>query len=470
MSMRNGQQRIRRGGSFVARKAYNRLNRIFSHMALASSLSPFVPATVNSRIRYAGLSSISTAKATLEALKPEVGSSLEDLHTPALVVIKENFERNLKTIHEKLPEHVSVRPHVKAHKSPVIGRMQLEAGAQGLCAAKLSEAEVLVAGGCLDVCITNEVIGKRNLRRLASLAKKDGAVISVCVDSKENIEEMASIMKEENVKGLGVLIEVNVGQNRCGVEPGMPAADLAHAIAKHQPWLEFLGLHAYHGSNQHVRDPLGREGTVKQQVAPAVQSTLDAIKSQHDIDCKVVTGGGTGSYPFEVESGLYTEIQPGSYIFMDVDYSKNLQRSDRQPGPGPFLPSLFILTTVVSVSTQGWAVVDAGMKAVSLDSGAPRIYSLDFEPQDDSVEYICGGDEHGIIKPRTSSQQQQQELAYKVGDLLLLQPGHCDPTVNLYDYFSFINEKKGEEKSNRGSEKKWVVSGNVAVAARGPGL
>jgi len=390
----------------------------------------------------------------LTSLKPRPGSPLADSHTPSLVVVRDRFEHNLEAIHRDIPAGIAVRPHAKAHKSAAIGRMQIQAGACGLCAAKLSEAEVLVRGGCLDVCITNEVVGLANLKRLASLAQTEGATISVCVDSKENVLMMKKVMQEFGIKGLKVLVEVNVGQNRCGVEPGRPAAELAKLVEEQSPWLSFQGLHAYHGSNQHVREPSGREKTIESLVAPGVQSTLDEL-SGAGLKCAVVTGGGTGSYPFEIKTGLYTEIQPGSYIFMDVDYSKNLQRSDLKPGPAPFVPSLFVLTTVVSVSSQGWAVVDAGTKAVSLDSGPPRVHDMDLQPQD-SVEYICGGDEHGILKPLGDT-----KLSYQVGDLVLLQPGHCDPTVNLYDYFSMVDKEK---------DGGWNVRDVIDVEARGPGL
>mmetsp|Transcript_15042 Transcript_15042/g.28459 ORF Transcript_15042/g.28459 Transcript_15042/m.28459 type:complete len:144 (-) Transcript_15042:245-676(-) len=142
---------------------------------------------------------------------------------------------------------------------------------------------------------------------------------------------------------------------------------------------------------------------------------------------------------------------------MDVDYSKNLQ-SDQKPGPGVFSPSLFILSTVVSVSEQGWAVVDAGMKAVSLDSGAPRIVTLDTLKHVPNVEYICGGDEHGILKKTDGS-----PLRYSVGDMVLLQPGHCDPTVNLHDYFTVVSKRQA------GGSGSWFVKEIIDVAARGPG-
>eukprot|EP00471_Norrisiella_sphaerica_P006087 CAMPEP_0184488924 /NCGR_PEP_ID=MMETSP0113_2-20130426/13963_1 /TAXON_ID=91329 /ORGANISM="Norrisiella sphaerica, Strain BC52" /LENGTH=390 /DNA_ID=CAMNT_0026872061 /DNA_START=201 /DNA_END=1373 /DNA_ORIENTATION=+ len=390
----------------------------------------------------------------MSAFQPKTGSDLNEIHTPALIVVKDRLERNLKAIHTDVPSHVAVRPHAKAHKSPAIGQMQIKAGACGLCAAKLLEAEVLVEGGCYDVCITNEIVGKANLQRLARLAKINGASISVCVDSVENVKQMANIMRENHVKGLKVLIEVNVGQNRCGVEPGKAVTELGKAIMNQSPWLEFHGLHAYHGSNQHVRRPADRKKTIDELVSPSVKESVAGLEAI-GLKCNVITGGGTGSYPFEIKSGLYNEIQPGSYIFMDADYSKNLQEPDMKPGPGIFQPSLFVLGTVVSISSKGWAVIDAGTKAISLDSGPPRIYSHELKPQD-SVEYTSGGDEHGILKSRDSTR-----LEYQVGDIVFLQPGHCDPTVNLYDYFTIVDSREGGA---------WKVHEVVQVAARGPGL
>jgi len=373
---------------------------------------------------------------------------MEKVATPALLVFSDRLDANLKAIHKDLPPGIKVRPHAKAHKSSVIGLMQIRAGATGLCAAKLREAEALVAGGCLDVCITNQIVGSGKIERLASLASVPGARISVCVDDSTNIKEIAKAMKKAEVKGLEVLVEINVGQNRCGVSPGKEAADLAQMVEDEGPWLKFKGLHAYHGSNQHVPNPTDRKATVENKVAGGVKETLSALKTK-GIDCEVVTGGGTGSYTFEVGTGVYNEIQPGSYIFMDVAYSKVLDNTSE----GKFVSSLFVLGTVISLNKKGgWAVVDAGMKSLSLDSGPPRIFSLDLHPRD-QLEYVCGGDEHGIIKGKGATN-------YKVGDLVLLQPGHCDPTVNLYDEMTFM--RKGKDG--------YEVEKLVEVTARGPGV
>jgi D-serine deaminase-like pyridoxal phosphate-dependent protein len=215
---------------------------------------------------------------------------------------------------------------------------------------------------------------------------------------------------------LDVLVEVNVGANRCGIAPGEPAEALARRIASCGN-LRFAGLQAYQGSAQHLRKVEERRAAIEAAVAKINETT--ALLGRAGLACAKVTGAGTGTYLFEAASGVYQEIQPGSYIFMDVDYAKN---DWTESGIPRFEHSLFVWTTVMSRPSAERAIVDAGLKASSVDSGMPRV------AVNEGVEYVKASDEHGVL-------QVNGARGYAVGDKLKLIPGHCDPTVNLYDYY-----------------------------------
>jgi len=354
------------------------------------------------------------ARSSALPLPATPGMDLAQVDTPALLLDLDAFERNLTRLTESLRDtSVRVRPHAKSHKCPEIALRQIARGAVGVCCQKVSEAEALVYGGVGDVLVANEVVGPRKLARLAGLARQ--AHMSVCVDDAENVADIAQAVREAGVT-LDVLIEVNVGANRCGVEPGEPALTLARLIAK-SPSLRFAGVHAYHGAAQHLRTPQERREAIAQAVSK-VQTTLRLLES-NGLTAEVVTGAGTGTYLLEAASGVYNEIQPGSYIFMDADYGRNLGE-DGKPTHA-FDQSLFILATVMSHSVRTRAVVDAGLKAHSVDSGMPLVMDVP------GASYTKASDEHGVI-----------ELAgpgtLKLGEKVRLVPGHCDPTVNLYDW------------------------------------
>jgi D-serine deaminase-like pyridoxal phosphate-dependent protein len=344
-----------------------------------------------------------------------IGDHLSAVDTPALLLDLDAFERNLRTLPETLAGRpVQLRPHAKSHKCPEVALRQIALGAVGVCCQKVSEAEALVQGGVSDVVIVNEVVGAPKLARLACLAGT--ARIGVCVDDAGNLGDVAAAAAEAGSR-LDVLVEVNVGGNRCGVDPGPDVVNLARRIAEASP-LRFAGLHAYHGSAQHIRD-YGQRGAA---IAGAVDKlrTVITLLDSEGLRPDVVTGAGTGTYLFESASDIYTEIQPGSYIFMDADYGRNLDR-DGQP-VRVFEQSLFILATVMSQARAGRAIVDAGLKAHSVDSGMPLVADVA------GARYTRPSDEHGTIEldgPGTVA----------LGQKIRLIPGHCDPTVNLYDWF-----------------------------------
>lgn len=352
------------------------------------------------------------------------GQTLAEVDTPALLLDLDAFERNLDRMDATLAgTRVRVRPHAKSHKCPEIALRQMAHGAVGVCCQKVSEAEAMVEGGVMNVMVSNEVVGASKLARLAALARR--ARVSVCVDDAQNVADLDAAARAAGVK-LDVLVEVNVGADRCGVEPGAPVVALARAIVASKN-LRFAGLHAYQGAAQHVRRPADRQAAIDKAVA-AVRTTLDHLAAA-GLKADVVTGAGTGTYLLEAGSGVYNEIQPGSYVFMDADYNRNLDEAG-QPVK-VFEQSLFVWTTVMSHPVPERAVVDAGLKALSVDSGMPLVADLP------GVEFQKASDEHGVLALPAGT-------TLKVGDKLRLIPGHCDPTVNLYDWIVGVRDGKVE--------------------------
>ena len=337
-----------------------------------------------------------------------VGQKLEEVDTPALILDLDVFEKNLALLKGSVNKRVRVRPHAKCHKSAAIAKLQIADGAVGVCVQKVSEAEALAEGGIEDILISNEVVGAPKLARMAELSRH--ARIGVCVDNLENLRQIAKSGAQ-----LDVYVEIEVGMGRCGIAPGAPAVALAREIAA-SPNLRFAGLQAYHGRAQHLRTMEERRAVI----ADASQKVFETktLLEKAKLPCPIVTGAGSGTFMFEVESGAWDEIQPGSYIFMDADYAKN-----EWAAPLPrFGLSLFVLSTVMSCPAPETAIVDAGLKASSVDSGMPGIWNRP------GLVYTRASDEHGWVKVSAPEK-------IVLGEKLLLVPGHCDPTVNLYDWY-----------------------------------
>lgn len=341
----------------------------------------------------------------------QAGDPVSRIDTPALVLDLDAFERNLQRMAEALRGHkVRLRAHAKSHKCPEIAKRQIALGAVGVCCQKLSEAAVFVQAGIADVLVTNQVVGEVKLMHLAALARQ--ARLGVLVDDPRQVQALAAVMRAQNV-ALDVYVEVDVGANRCGVAPGAAAVALARQIAASAP-LRFAGLQCYHGPAQHKRRPEERAAAIAATIAAARQ-TRDAIEAV-GIAVGCVTGAGTGSFVHERDSGVFNELQAGSYVFMDRDYA------DNQWGAADvaFEHALFVRTTVMSRTHPERAVVDAGLKASSVDSGMPAVWR---RPE---LRYLKASDEHGVLATPSADTP-------ALGDTLLLVPGHCDPTVNLYD-------------------------------------
>lgn len=371
----------------------------------------------------------------------EPGMPLADVDTPALLIDLDAFERNLRRMADAVAATPArLRPHSKTHKSPIIATMQIAHGAVGVCCQKVSEAETMVRGGVASVLVSNEVVGRRKLDRLAALARE--ADIAVCSDNLANIAEIAAAAARADVR-LPVLVEIDVGGKRCGVAPGAPAVELARTIAA-SPHLRFGGLQAYHGAAQHIRDHAERKAAIDQAVM-LTADTIDALK-RAGLSCDIVGGAGTGTFQFEGASGVYTELQAGSYVFMDADYARN-----RTVDGGTFHDfehALFVYVTVMSAPIPERAVVDAGHKALSNDSGMPELIGLA------GATYHRPSDEHGVLDLTRCNDRP------RVGDKLRLIPGHCDPTVNLHDWYVGIRGLAGPTPH---VEAVWPVAARGAV-------
>lgn len=340
------------------------------------------------------------------------GQPLADVDTPALLLDLDAFERNLRTMADAVaPLGVRLRPHAKSHKCAEIARRQVAAGAVGVCVQKTAEAEALVAGGVQDVLIANEVVGRAKLARVAALGRS--ARVGVCVDDAAAVADLDEAARAAGAR-LDVYVEVNVGANRCGVEPGAPALRLARIVSGSAN-LRFAGLQAYHGGAQHLRTVAERRAAIAQAVEKAGRTRR--LIEDEGLACGIVTGAGTGTFLYEGTSGVYDELQPGSYVFMDADYNRNAW-----DGFPRFEQSLFIWATVMSAPAPERVVVDAGLKAHSFDSGLPQLVGWP------GVEYARPSDEHGVLKVAAGAR------APRLGAKLRLVPGHCDPTVNLYDW------------------------------------
>ncbi len=340
-----------------------------------------------------------------------VGDGVDAIDTPALVIDLDAMGRNLETMAAFAQARgLRLRPHAKMHKSATIAQWQMRAGAVGVCVQKVGEAEALADAGVTDLYISNEVIEPRKLARVAALAGR--VTLAIAVDSALGIERLAQALKAAGTS-LGVFVEIDVGHGRCGV-PATAASGLAHRVVSHG--LRFAGLQAYHGRAQHLRSPAEREAAIRHAIGQ-VRAAQASITSA-GIACPLVTGAGSGSFVLEAASGVYGELQCGSYLFMDRDYADNEPAS----GAPRFEHALFVKSQVMSRG-ESHAVVDAGHKAHAIDSGLPRVWQRE-------LVFGNGGDEHGILMPK-----QPGGALPALGETVWLVPGHCDPTVNLHDHY-----------------------------------
>jgi len=356
------------------------------------------------------------------------GDAMQDVDTPALILDLAKFEANLTRLMRAVqPYGVRVRPHAKSHKCVEIARRQMQAGAVGVCVQKLSEAAVFLAGGIDDVMITNEVVGTGKLRRLAELALRyPAARLGVCADDAAVVRQIAQACNDTGGR-LDVYVELDVGQNRCGVTTAQEVVDVARAVVA-SPRLNFMGLHAYAGNAQHRRGVPERRAAVE--AAAQKAHDMRAVLRAADLPCERITGGGTGTFLYEAASAVYNEIQPGSYVLMDADYARNAA----DPEAPRFEHALALLTTVMSIRSADGnerATLDAGLKSFSTDSGPALPTFGGWRP-------YAVSDEHTVLHRVGDGR------AIHLGDKALLVPGHCDPTVALHDWIVAVRDGRVE--------------------------
>jgi len=352
-----------------------------------------------------------------ESIPVPDATSIWDLPTPALLIDLDAMESNLQKMAEFYrPKGKKLRPHGKMHKCPVIAKKQIELGAVGICAAKVSEAEVFVDAGIENVLITSPVVTKDKYERVLALARKSPGV-QIVVDQPSGVSGLDAAAVAAGVK-LSVFIDLNIGTDRTGVEPGKPALAVANAIAK-ASHLRLAGVQAYGGHLQHIVGFQYRRESTLNALALALEAKHELEKAGYEIPSLSV--GCTGTYNIDCDVPGVTDVQVGSYPFMDVNY-RNVG-GERGAVFDDFKPSLLVLATAISQPVKGRITIDAGYKAFATDHEPPDL--LDVR----GVSYRWGGDEHGILELRAPSRE------IKLGDKLLLIASHCDPTVNLYDQF-----------------------------------
>ena len=361
------------------------------------------------------------------------GMDEADIETPCLILDLDALERNIIKM-GKVAKDMGVRHrvHGKMHKSVDVAKLQEKLGGSvGVCCQKVSEAEVFVRGGIKDVMVSNQVRQPAKIDRLARLPKLGSRTIC-CVDDPENVADLSAAAVRHGTQ-IECVVEIDCGAGRCGVTSTQEVIKIAKLIDNSEG-LKFAGLQAYQGAMQHMDSYDDRKAKIEVAVAQ-VDDAIQNLKLQ-GLACDIVGGGGTGSYYFEGNSGVFNELQCGSYAFMDADYGRILDEKGNRIDQGEWENALFILTSVMSHAKADLAVVDAGLKVQSIDSGLPVVYGRT------DIEYFKCSDEHGVIRDTDS--------VLKVNDKLRLVPGHCDPTCNLHDWYVGVRNGK--------VEKLWPVS------------
>jgi 3-hydroxy-D-aspartate aldolase len=355
------------------------------------------------------------------------GMDESEIQTPCLILDLDALERNVKKMGDYAREHgMRHRVHGKMHKSVDVAKLQEElGGAVGVCCQKVSEAEVFARGGIRDVLVSNQVRDPAKIDRLARLPKLGSRTI-VCVDDEANVADLSAAAERHGTE-IECLVEIDCGAGRCGVTTTEDVVRIAKAIDA-APGLRFAGLQAYQGAMQHLDSYEDRRAKIDDAVA-MVRDAVEGLRAE-GLECDIVGGGGTGSYYFESNSGVYNELQCGSYAFMDADYGRILDKDGNRIDQGEWENALFLLTSVMSHAKPGKAIVDAGLKAQSVDSGLPFVYGRD------DVKYVKCSDEHGVVE--------DPDGVLKINEKLRLVPGHCDPTCNVHDWYVGVRGGKVE--------------------------
>ena len=371
-----------------------------------------------------------------DPIRLESPIDIAEIATPALLVDEDAVERNLRKMADfAASRSIGLRPHTKTHKSPFLARRQIDLGAVGVCAAKVSEAEVLISAGIRAVLITSPVVTPEKIERVVSLAAHSDC-LQIVVDQADGAGALDRAARDKGIT-IGVLVDLDPGIRRTGVAPGEPALRLVEAVLE-MPALRFDGLQAYAGHVMHVTGWAERRTRSQEALAACIETKHLVEGAGHEV--AIFTGGGTGTFDIDCGSdtdrGELTDLQVGSYLFMDVEY--------RQTG-GPdgdvfdaFEPALFVLATAISQPVPELITVDAGYKSLATDTVEPQMRS---HP---GISYNWAGDEHGILKL-------DDPPGLRLGDKAEIVVPHCDPTVNLYDYYHPYRDGKVTEL--------WPISG-----------
>jgi D-serine deaminase-like pyridoxal phosphate-dependent protein len=374
----------------------------------------------------ASLMPVTAVPASFSILTNDIGKSKWDLDSPALCVDLDKMEQNIKVMQSRLQgTGVAARPHAKTHKCPAIAKMQIDAGAIGICTAKLSESQVMLDNGIRNVLMTGVNVTAPKIKRAMELRKKNNGFIQA-VDNPQNAKDL-----QEAAKAAGIVADVVVDIDiikRSGVIAGEPALSLAQMIDK-MPNLKFRGILAYDGGVQHVKGYQARKDQALKNFEPIVM-TYEKMKAS-GLNLEIFSGGGTGTYDIMTAVKGFTDVQVGSYVFMDCQYiiiggAKNETVFD------DFAPSLTIMTTIINNNYSGRLITDSGTKALTLNKPNAMVIG---EP---GFDYTAGSDEYGTITFTSSNK------TYKVGDKLEVIIPHCDPVVNLYDFMHGIRKDKVE--------------------------
>jgi 3-hydroxy-D-aspartate aldolase len=357
----------------------------------------------------------------MNALNAElIGGVRAKLQTPALVIDLDALERNIAAMaaHARA-RGIALRPHAKTHKCTEIARRQIAAGALGICVAKLGEAEALAEGGIDSILITSPVVSEGGIARLIALNTRMRELMAVCDNA--NVAARLAAAARDNGKKLKILVDIDPGLGRTGIRPGDGAMALVQQVAESDA-LEYAGLQCYAGQVQHLESPNERRDA-----SLSAMKELGALRDQlaaRGLAPKIISGGGTGTFDIDPDARVLTELQVGSYVFMDRQYNDVWTKPGQRP---PFETSLFVQTTIISANRDGLATTDAGFKAFATDAGSPVIAS----GAPDGANYFFFGDEQGGIF-------YSGEKKLQPGDWLICMVPHCDPTVNLYDKYHAV--------------------------------
>jgi 3-hydroxy-D-aspartate aldolase len=350
--------------------------------------------------------------------------SRAELNTPVLVVDLDALDRNIASMAAFARERgVALRPHAKTHKSVEIARRQIAQGAVGACCAKLGEAEALADGGIESLLITSPIIGAGAIERLVRLNNHVGQLM-VTADHPDQVSALGAAVRDAGGRPLSVVVDIDPGFHRTGVASPEAALSLARQIAGDAN-LRFAGVQFYCGSDQHIEDFEARREAIVQRTA-YLSSIIGQLRVT-GLAPPIVTGSGTGTHAIDAALGVFTELQVGSYVFMDSQYAVCDLTGD---GAASFETALMVDARVVSANHESLVTVDAGLKAFATEAGPPQILNGAVE----GSRYRFLGDEHGAVIPPAGNKPPA------LGDIVTFATPHCDPTVNLYASYHVVRD------------------------------